>query len=838
MGVSNATALVGLQPERFPVDALVEQIRASLDTTGAVVVVAPPGSGKTTRLPLLLAGRAGRDRLIITEPRRVATRAAAARMAATLGERVGDTVGFRMRDETKVSAHTRIEVVTEGVFLRMLQNDPGLEGVSTVLFDEVHERSLDIDLSLTLAVNAKALLRTDLRLVAMSATLDTERFAAVLHAPVVSTANRTFPITVREHPVLIADLANGIVTELHNLTRSPSEGDPDPGDILVFLPGAGEIRSVERSLRRRPIGPDTVTRVLTGSSAPADVVLAMTPDAVGRRKIILATSVAQTSVTIPGVRTVVDSGLTRRSSFDPRTGLSRLVTERSTKATAGQRAGRAGREAPGLVVRLWSAADYDQSRDNDVPEISDADLADAVLQVAVWGVTDPSELSWIDEPPSEHWEAAIELLHLLGALDNDRKPTGLGRTLAGLPVPTRVGVLLLAAVDTGDDATLERAITLASELVGGAATPQRLRRLVVGRLRSAPAGDELEIIGATSLQKAGETRARPRRERSTGQLSALAFPERIAGRVGDDSGRYQLVTGVVATMADDDPLRGTPVIVALDIDGDRRAGRIFRAIAVTAAEILDLEMATTEVRASRRLPSGRIETIHETRLGAAVLTSRPTAPTGDEVAAAVIADLDLAVLLSSGAVAALRARLEFLRALEAEESRTAAGTTVWPDWSIEKLVRSAGDWLGPELHGRQAKDPMRGVSIETLLLNQLSPSDRRRLDAEAPVQVVIPSGRSVTVEYLDSGGPTIEAKLQEFFGASAGPKIAGGRIPVRMVLLSPAGRPAAVTSDLSGFWRNGYPVVRSELRGWYPRHPWPDDPAAAVATARSQSRSR
>ena len=836
--MSNATALLGLQPERFPVDALVEQIRIHLDTAGAVVVVAPPGSGKTTRLPLLLAGRAGRDRLIITEPRRVATRAAAARMAATLGERVGDTVGYRMRDETKVSAHTRIEVVTEGVFLRMLQNDPGLEGVSTVLFDEVHERSLDIDLSLTLAVNAKALLRADLRLVAMSATLDTARFAAVLNAPVVSTANRTFPIDVRERPVLIADLTNGIVTELHNLTTSTSEAGTDPGDILVFLPGAGEIRSVERSLRRRPIGPDTVTRVLTGSSVPADVLLAMTPDALGRRKIILATSVAQTSVTIPGVRTVVDSGLTRRSSFDPRTGLSRLVTERSTKATASQRAGRAGREAPGLVVRLWSAAEYDQSRDNDVPEISDADLTDAVLQVAVWGVTDPSELSWIDGPPSEHWEAAVELLHLLGALDDDRKPTGLGRALAGLPVPTRVGALLLSAVDTGDDATLERAIALASELVGDAATPQRLRRLVVGRLKSAPAGDEFEIPGATSRPTGSDTRAGPRRERSTGQLSALAFPERIAGRVGDDSGRYQLVTGVIATMTDADPLRGTPVIVALEIDGDRRAGRIFRAIAVTAAEILDLEMVTTATRTSRRLPSGRIETIEQTRLGAAVLTSRTTAPTGDDVAAAVIADLDLAALLSSGPVAVLRGRLEFLRALDVEAPRTSAEPSAWPDWSIEKLVGSAGDWLGPELRGRKAKDPMRAVSIETLLLNQLPPLYQRRLEAEAPVRIMIPSGRSVTVEYLDSGGPTIEAKLQEFFGASSGPTIAGGRIPVRMVLLSPAGRPAAVTSDLNGFWRTGYPAVRSDFRGRYPRHPWPDDPAAAAPTGRAKPRSR
>ena len=813
--------LVDPEPLRYPADALAERVRGALRDFGSVVVAAPPGTGKTTRLPLLILDSAGTDRLIVTEPRRVATRAAASRMAATLGERVGDTVGYRMRDETKVSARTRIEVVTEGVFLRMLQHDPGLDGVSTVLFDEVHERSLDIDLSLTLAVNARAILRPDLRLVAMSATLDSDRFATLLNSPVVATEDRIFPIDVSERPTLIADIAVGVVGELHDLigptvVTKPASGSDNLGDILVFLPGSGEIRAVERLLGRRPLGPDVVVHTLTGATPTADVSDVLESDRHGRRKVILATSVAQTSITIRGVRTVIDSGLTRRSSFDPRTGLSRLVTERSTKATARQRAGRAGREAPGTVVRLWSATEFERSPDDDVAEIVDADLADVVLQLAVWGVTDSAELAWIDPPPPDHWSAAVQLLQLLGALDPVGKPTERGMELARLPLPARVGTLLLAAADTGDEATMERAVNLASELVGGSSTPGRLRRLVGHRAPSA------------SLRAA---------KRSAGQLAALTFPERIAGRVGEDAGRYQLASGAIAVMSDGDPLRGTPVIVVLEIDGDRRSGRIFRSIAVTADEVLELGMTTSKRRVSRRLPSGRIETIESVCLGKAVLATKPTTPTADDIVDAVLAGLDVEALLRAGSTAAIRARVEFLRGIDPTPSSDGSAVEQWPDWSIPSLVAAAPDWLGPALRGQDAKDPMRGIDVASLLLAQLGPVRRRQLDVGAPSSVPIPTGRSVAVDYLDPGGPTIEAKLQEFFGVGAGPRIASGRVAVRLVLLSPAGRPAAVTSDLAAFWASGYAAVRADLRGRYPRHPWPDDPAAAVPTIRAKPRT-
>ncbi len=800
--------LVALDPQRFPADGLVNDVRARLDSDGAVVVVAPPGTGKTTRLPLHLTEPGTLDRLIITEPRRVATRAAAERMALTLGEPVGETVGYRMRDETKVSARTRIEVVTEGVFLRMLQNDPGLEGVSTVLFDEVHERSLDIDLSLTLAAHAKSLLRPELRLIAMSATLESERFAELLGASVVATESRTFPLHVREKPTLIAHLADGVVDELQLVSS--------PGDVLVFLPGTGEIRAVQRVLRRRPLRDGVVVHTLTGSTAPDDVALALRPDPYGRQKVILATAVAQTSITIPGVRTVVDSGLTRRSSFDPRTGLSRLVTERTTKATARQRAGRAGREAPGVVIRMWSGADFERSPDDDVPEIADADLTDTVLQVSVWGVTDPAELRWVDEPPLEHWNAGVETLQQLRALDGDRKPTKLGTALAGLPVPARVGALLVEAAGSGDEATFDRAIALASELVGGTATPARLRRLI------ARSGGGLRRSGSEG------------RPRSTGQLAAVAFPERIAARVGDDAGRYQLVSGVVATMSDEDPLRGSELVVALEIDGDRRAGRIFRAVPVTVQEVLDLGVSTETIRVPRRLPSGRIETVEHLRMGSAVLSVRVVAPTEEDVVTAVLADLDFDAVLNAGPVAVLRARIAFLRASDPDGSQDV--DDLWPDWSVPTLAVTAEHWLGPALAGRDPKNPMRGLDIDALLRTQLSHRLRQRLDLEAPVHVAIPSGRAVSVDYLDAGGPTIEAKLQEFFGASTGPRIAKGRVAVRLVLLSPAGRPAAVIADLSAFWKSGYAAVRSDLRGRYPRHPWPEDPESAVATAKAKPR--
>jgi ATP-dependent helicase HrpB len=804
------TGLVHPAPTRFPVDGIIEQVAAALADCGAVVVIAPPGTGKTTRLPLLLASLGGNDRLIVTEPRRVATRAAAVRMAATLGERVGETVGYRMRDDTKIGPNTRIEVVTEGVFVRMLQDDPSLEGVSTVFFDEIHERSLDIDLSLTLTLDARAVLRPDLKIVVMSATLEGERLAALLRAPLVRTEAVTHPLTITERPTLMAEVAKGVVDALHDQMVRAQRNSAAVGDVLVFLPGSPEIRRVENELRRRPLGPGVVVYPLTGSLAPEAAALALNPAADGVRKVVLATAVAQTSITIPGVRTVIDAGLARRSAYDATTGTTRLITERVSKATAIQRAGRAGREAPGSVVRLWSAAEFDRSAAHDTAEIADSDLTDVALQVALWGVTDPLGLAWIDPPPPQHWAVAQTLLRGLGAIDDRGNATPVGRALGSLPVSTRVGAMLLRAAQTHDADTITRACSLAAGWSGGSSTAQRLRSMLRAHSDGPVAREAL----------------------SNGQLAMVAFPERIAVRAGDDPGRYQLVSGGVASLGDDDPLRGTTVLVAVDLDGDRRAGRIFEAVPTSIEEVLALGQAVTVRRRSTRLPSGRIETIEQTWLGSAVLRQQVVESSADDIAAAALADLDLATVLAAGGVGSLRARVALLDSLDGPHD----ATSDWPDWSIRTLIDSVDVWLVPALRGRNAKDPLNGLDLAGVLRDALPYALRQRLDTEMPLHVTIPTGRDVKIDYLDDGGPTIEAKLQEFFGARQGPSVGGGRIPVRLVLLSPKGRPAAITANLGAFWTTGYPAVRTDLRGRYPRHPWPEDPTEAVATARAKPR--
>lgn len=788
-------------PARFPVDGIVADVDAALASSGACIVIAPPGSGKTTRLPLLLHRKLA-ERIIVTEPRRVATRAAATRMAETLGERVGETVGYRMRDETRVGAATRIEVVTEGVFVRMLQHDPGLSGVSAVLFDEVHERSLDIDLSLTLALDARTVLRPDLHIVVMSATLEGERYARLLNAPIITTTARTFPVEVTYRPAAAAEVGVAIASLLHETVGRAA------GDVLVFLPGAREIRAVERQFSRRPLPGRVVVHALTGTTEPTAARAALSPDPQGRTKVVLATSVAQTSLTITGVRTVIDSGLARRASFVAEAGATRLVTERVSRSTAVQRAGRAGREAPGTVLRMWSAAEFGRSAESDVPEITDADLTDTVLQIALWGTTDPATLTWLDAPPAAHWEAGVEVLRRLGALDDDRRLTDRGRRLAAMPLPARLGSLLLDAVDSGDPDTITRAIALAAELGGGASSQDRLRRL----LRAAPRSSALTA------------------PLSDGRLAAHAFPERIAARIGDDPGRYKLVSGITATLPDDDPNRGHPLVVALDLDGDRRTGRIFRSAPVTLDELRTLGLPSTERRIATRRPNGRVEVLVETLLGQAVVARRSDEPDDADRIAATLASIDLAEMLRAPLIATARARVALLHSVDRENVATTA--TEWPDWSVEGLVGSAADWLVPALLGGSTEDPLAGVDLAEVLVASLPRAQRHRLATDAPASVSIPSGRLVAVDYLDDGGPTIEAKLQEFFGTARGPRIAGDRVRIRIRLRSPAGRPAAVTSDLASFWINGYAAVRAELRGRYPRHPWPGDPAAATPTAK------
>ena len=774
---------------RYPIDRVADQVNAALHANGTCVVVAPPGIGKTTRLPLLLEGSS--ERIVVTQPRRAAAFAAAQRMAATLGERVGERVGLRMRDDTRVGAATQIEVVTEGVFIKMLRADPFLSGIGTILFDEVHERSLDSDLSIALCVYAREVVRPDLRLVAMSATLEAEATAQLLGAPVIRTDTPLFDVAVWYEPTLLAEFTNGASRNIGRLL------DASDGDILAFLPGSREIRAVIRQFDRRPPPKGVIVCALLGSSSPAEMNLALAPAPSGSRKVVLATSIAQTSITIPGVRSIIDSGLTRRSTFDPRTGISRLLTERSSKATAIQRAGRAGREAPGQVIRLWSKSEFEQSPNADVPEILDCDLSETVLTLACWGITSPSELRWMDSPLEDSWTTAHEAVRSLGLLDKDGAVTALGEAVRHLPAHPRIQVMLSFVRQHGDASSRKRASDLATDLSGS----ESLRRTFISFLEDG-------------------TDAQSPRSLSTGLLGALAFPDRIAARIGGDPGRYQLVGSPIASLDSQDPLRGSPFLVALELDADRKSGKIFRAETLTLDEVRSVLTDCEIRRAAGLTESGNVEAFEERRYGAITVERRRVDPTPKDIAMATLDAFDFGQAFTHDDVQRIVARVEFVRSLEPDLQ--------WPDWSLERLAadETQRQLLLPIFERLPAKRPLDHVQLATILLESLSLDLYRELDRLAPRTISLPSGRTLRVDYLGDATPTVRSRLQDFFGLREGPRIGRGRVALRIELLSPAGRTTAVTSDLSGFWSGGYKAVRADLRHRYPKHSWPEDPSS------------
>jgi ATP-dependent helicase HrpB len=787
---------------RYPIDGLAGKVRELLAVDGVCVLIAPPGTGKTTRLPLLLEHE---GRVIVTEPRRAAAHAAATRMASMLGERVGQRIGIRMREDTRVSAETKIEVVTEGVFLRMLRNDVGLTGIGTVVFDEVHERRLDCDLSIAMCLYARELVRPDLRLVAMSATLDTEKTSQLLGAQTISATVPLFDVSITYEPELLADIATGAARAAVNLLTSTD------GDLLVFLPGAREIGTTSRQLERllRSAGQGVIITPLLGTSSPDETDRALRPAPPGVRKVVLATSVAQTSLTIPGIRSVVDSGLSRRSSFDSETGASRLVTERSSRATAIQRAGRAGREAPGHVVRLWSKAEFERSVETDVGEILDTDLAEMVLTLAVWGITDPSELRWIDPPPPALWEPAVRLLRELGLTDDRGRLTELADSIHDLPAHPRVQAMLAYTKFHGDALSRKRAVDLATDLSGTSSVRQSFQ----------------SYMGSALLKH------NQRESLSVGLLGARMYPDRIAGRAGTDPGRYQFANGAVATLGADDPNRGASFLVAIELDGDRRTGRIFRSESLTISEIRSLLSNSRTVRTTTLNDLGNVEASEERQYGMLAFDRSTREPTADDVAAAVIDSLDWETLLNSDELQILRTRITIAR--EAEPVHE------WPDWSdanlrsgttIEQCIRPASLAL-------PAKQPFAHFQLDQVLLNSLSYNLRQTLDSLAPHTVTLASGRALTIDYGNDGGPTIRSKLQDFLGTHDTPRIAGGSVPLRIELLSPAQRPAATIRDLRGFWQQGYRAVRADLRHRYPKHAWPEDPLSALPTVEKSNPS-
>ena len=815
----------------LPIDAALPGLTAALTGNHAAVLVAPPGAGKTTRVPLVLLDEAwAKDKkILVLEPRRLAARAAAARMASTLSEQVGDTVGLRVRFGSKVTKRTRIEVVTEGVFTRLVLDDPSLDGIAAVLFDEFHERSLDADLGLALARDVQQGLRQDLKLLVMSATLDGARVAALLgNAPVVESEGRAYPVETRylgrdARAPIERQMAEAAVRALR------TEG----GSLLVFLPGAGEIRRTEMLLKERVTDTNTDIVALFGALEARDQDRAISPSPSGRRKVVLATSIAETSLTIEGVRVVIDSGLSRVPRYEPDVGLTRLETVRVSRAAADQRRGRAGRTEPGVCYRLWDEPQTGSLEPYTRPEILSADLSSFVLDLAQWGANDPSKLAFLDPPPQGALAEARALLVELGAIDADGRITDEGRKLRALPLPPRLARMVVdAAAEGADTLAANIAAILTERGLGGDDVDLRHRLDQFRRDRSRRAED------ARAMVKRWAETARGTKESgddSPGSLLALAYPDRIARNRGGGGGAFLLANGRGGVVDPTSALASEPFLVVAELTGAAAASRIVLAAPIAISEIearfsgqIEIHETVTFDAASASLRARRSR-----RLGAVVLAeqTKPVAPDADSarLLAEGVAALGIGKLPWSKAQLQLRNRVIFLRRVEGD---------AWPDVSDVTLISTSAEWLAPFLAGKTALSQISTDDLAAALDTLLPWNIRHRLDAEAPTHFTAPSGSQVPIDYEAEEGPKLSIRVQEMFGLAVHPTIAGGRVPLLVELLSPAQRPVQVTRDLPGFWRGSYKDVRTDLRGRYPRHPWPDDPLTAPATRRAKPRGQ
>ncbi len=815
----------------LPIDAVLPDIRASLARTLNLVLQAAPGAGKTTRVPVALldADWLAGKKIVVLEPRRLAARAAARFMAACLGEAVGETVGYRVRLDTKVSARTRIELVTDGLFLRRLQADPGLDGVGAVLFDEIHERSLEVDLALALCLEAQGALRPELRLVAMSATLEGETLARLMRAETVASAGRAFPVETRwlgrpEPRVYIEDAIAAAIR------RALGECE---GDVLVFLPGAGEIRRTEERLAARPLPAATRIAPLYGDLDLAAQDAAIRPSPPGERKIVLATSIAETSLTIEGVRVVIDAGLARVPRFEPAGGMTRLETVRVSQAAAEQRKGRAGRVAPGVCYRLWSEAEHKSLPQYPTPEIREADLAPLALELAVWGARDAAALAWLDPPPPQALAQARALLERLGVLDAAGTVTAHGRAMAAFGAHPRLSHMMLAGKAMGAGALACDLAALIEERDPAREIKSIDIRLRLGLLRGRGAERIRRVAEMWRRQlKPGDGGAG---DEAAGRLLALAYPDRVAQRRSDARGSFRLANGRGAWCDEADPLAAAPFLAIADLDGDRQDARIFRAAPLQRADLdaLFADRIRTEERVEWDTREQAAKARRRTTLDALVLSEAPLA--APDPAAVTVAVLDgiralgLAVLPWAGEAETLRARIALLRRIEGAE----AG---WPDVSDAALPATLADWLGPFLGGIARRADFGRIPLARALESLLGWKQKQRLDREAPFDIPVPSGRRARIDYVSGSEPILALRIQELFGATETPTICGGRVPLLLHLLSPAQRPIQVTRDLVSFWRRGYPEARGDLRGRYPRHYWPDDPFTAQPTSRVRPR--
>ena len=812
-----------------PIDALLPQLRDTLAQHATVLLSAPPGAGKTTRVPPALLGTAwlGQGRILLLEPRRLAARAAAGFMARERGEPVGQTIGYRTRLDSRISAATRIEVITEGILTRILQSDPSLEGIGCLIFDEFHERSLQADLGLALAREIQQALRPDLRIVVMSATLAVDALLPRLNQPpLLEAEGRSFPVTLHYHPPprerrLLDHVASSVLMVL----------EQEQGSILVFLPGSGEIRRVARALAGR-LPPAVNLCPLYGQMGPDDQDAAIAPCPPGQRKVVLATAIAESSLTIDGIRVVIDAGLQRSSRFDPNAGMPRLVTTPASRAAADQRAGRAGRLEPGLCYRLWPEGEQTRRPAHTPPEIAQADLAALVLELAGWGTADPQALCWLDPPPPAHWNQAMDLLLKLGAVDVSGRITAHGRALLQLGLHPRLGQLLLGGRARGQARLAAELAALLSDRDplppgSGCDLAVRIAALRRGHPGVPPArvkplrqlADRLSITG--SVKAAGGEAGGD----CIGALLALAFPDRIAQARGG-RGRFRLSNGRGAFLPEEDALAGEPWLVAAELDGQAREARIFLAAPISQATLEAVLAAGIQIEECAEWDAGRGRMLARRRrlLGALVLEETELAQPP-------------AAVLEAGLLAAVRQRgleaLPWTDAARQWQARIQLLHRLWPsDWPAvddASLLATLEQWLGPFLYGARSWREVERVDLLSAIGSLVAPARRAAVERLAPASLNIPTGRTVRLDYQAEGGPVLATKLQSVFGWTTTPSVADGRVPVVLHLLSPAGRPLAVTADLASFWTNAYPEVRKDMRGRYPKHPWPEDPRSAAA---------
>ncbi|OZQ61068.1 ATP-dependent helicase HrpB [Paenibacillus sp. VTT E-133280] len=826
--------------KQLPILQVLPDLKNILSSSPAAVLIAEPGAGKTTGTPPAFLDEpwmAGKS-ILMLEPRRLAARSAATYMASCLGESVGQTVGYRMRNDTKVGKHTRIVVVTEGVLTRMLQSDPSLGDVGLIIFDEFHERSLHADLGLALALEAQAVLRDDLRILIMSATLDSKRVSVMLgDAPVVDCPGRTYPVETIYTPTTgnlpIEKSATAVVR------RALAE---QPGDILVFLPGEREIRRTQNELEQGKLSDGVVLRPLYGQLPQVMQDAAVAPSKEGERKVVLATSIAETSLTIEGVRTVIDTGLRRTQIFSPRTGMPSLTTVPVSKASADQRRGRAGRTAPGVCYRLWSQEEHNRLPDDNVPEIMETDLAQLALELALWGVRDPAALAWLDAPPAAPYAQGTALLRQLGALDAGGAITPHGRSMAALGAHPRAAHMLLRAAELGAAPLACRLAALLQErdlFKGPAAQDCDLTLRVEALLRFERSADTggadpaaLRAVVRESRNFLAQLQAAPvgtvNDISPCGLLLSFAYPDRIGQKRGD--GAFLLSAGRGVAMREGQPLARSAYIVAASVDDRATQGAILLAAELEEGQLLkyhaDHIIEDSDVYWDKE--SGSVKKRRQTMLGALVLKEtsheRPSAEETAKVLLSVIAEDGIDILPWEKGTLQLRERLMFMHALRSD----------WPDVSDESLIETLNEWLLPYIQGMRNLRDLQRIPLSRALEGLLDWNQRQFLEQEAPTHITVPSGSRVPVDYANPAAPVLAVRLQEMFGQLDTPRIGGGKVPVLLHLLSPARRPMQVTSDLASFWRGTYFEVKKDLKGRYPKHYWPDDPLQAIPTHRTR----